>query len=57
MPNHGGRQTNLFDEMEASRLPPMSEVLQQRVTSLLAQWMRDLARTIEEEANDEQDRR
>ena len=57
MPNYGWRQASLFDEVEASRLPPLNEVLQQRVTSLLAQWMRDLARTIEEEANDEQDRR
>lgn len=53
----GWRQANLFDEAEASRLPPMSEALQQRVTALLAQWMRDLAATIEEEAGDEQDPR
>ena len=53
----GWRQANLFDEAEASRLPPMSEALQQRVTSLLAQWMRDLAAAIEGEAGDEQDPR
>ena len=57
MPNYRWRQTNLFDEVEASRLPPLDEALEQRVTSLLAQWMRELARTIETEANDEQDRR
>lgn len=57
MPSYGLRQTNLFEEVEASRLPPLSEVLQKRVTSLLAQWLRELARTIETEASDEQDQR
>ena len=57
MPSYGWRQTNLFDEVEASRLPPLNEALQQRVTSLLAQWLRELARTIETEASNEQDQR
>ena len=54
MPSYGWRQTNLFDEQEATHLPPLNEALQQRVISLLAQWLRELARTIETEASDEQ---
>ena len=57
MPSCGWRQASLFDEAEAGRLPPLDEALQQRVTSLLAQWLRELAGTIETEAGDEQDQR
>jgi len=55
VPDHRRRQRNLFDEVDASHLPPMDEALQQTVTQLLALWMQALAKAIDAEVNDEQD--
>lgn len=55
MPNHRRRQRNLFDEVDASHLPPLEEKLQQTVTQLLALWLQALAKDIEAEVDDEQD--
>lgn len=57
MRNHRGRQRDLFGEVDASHLPLLDEVLQQRVAQLLALWLQDLAKTGQAEVSDEQDQR
>ena len=56
MPDHRRRQRNLFDEVDTSHLPPLEEKLQQRVTQLLELWLQALAKAIETEVDNEQDK-
>lgn len=56
MRDHWMRQRRLFDD-DASHLPPLEGEVQQTVTRLLVQWMQALAKAIEAEVYDEQDRR
>ena len=55
MHDYKRHQGDLFDGVNASNLPPLDEALQTTVTNLLTQWMQALAKTIQAEANDEQD--
>jgi hypothetical protein len=51
------RQRELFTESEGVQPAALSPEAQQEAKRLLVQWMQAVAKTISEEANDEQDPR
>lgn len=57
MRDHRRRQRNLFDEVDASHLPPLEEAVKQTVALLLVQWMQALAKAIQGEVDDDRDQR
>ena len=48
------RQRTLFEETRTIRVPSLQEEERRTVTRLLAEWMQELAKTIDAEGDDEQ---
>ena len=57
MRDHARRQRNLFEDVEANQVSPLPQEVQHTVTQLLVQWMQALAKDVDAEVSDEQDKR